>query len=105
MNILEMHEKATEAAIKATNEFIREHGETPYCGFAWVKIYADGRSKFGKELIKSGVASKAWDSGYDVWNPSKNSTQSMDAKEQGAMAYAEVMRANGVKAYAQSRAD
>jgi hypothetical protein len=40
-----------------------------------------------------------------VWNPSGNHTQDMYAKEAGAEAYAEVLNANGIKAYVDTRMD
>ena len=101
---LEIHEEATKEAKKAVADFIAKHGEPFYCGFAWVNI-CDGRSAFAKALKKAGIASKSYSKGFDVWNPSGHPTQSMDAKEQGAYAYAEVLRKYGIKCYAQSRAD
>ena len=40
-----------------------------------------------------------------LWDPAKHNGQSMDCKEVGAQAYAEVLRAHGIEAYMGSRAD
>jgi len=52
-----------------------------------------------------GVGHKAWDRGIDIWNPAGNGTQCMNIKEQGASAYAKVLRDHGISAWMQSRAD
>jgi hypothetical protein len=40
-----------------------------------------------------------------MWNPGGSFTQSMDIKEAGAQAYADVLRQHGLDAYMMSRAD
>ena len=40
-----------------------------------------------------------------LWDPAQHRGQSMDCKEQGAYAYAEVLRQAGFRASAGSRAD
>jgi hypothetical protein len=40
-----------------------------------------------------------------LWDPAKHHGQSMDCKEVGAQAYAEVLRKYGITAYMGSRAD
>ena len=105
LNIVEIHQEALNAAIAAEKEFVQKYGETPYCGFAWVKFHVDGRSNIAKQLLKNGIVRKAWNHGYDAWNPTGNGTQSMDIKEMGSEAYASVWRKYGVKAYMESRAD
>lgn len=102
---LEIHQEAIQAAKEAEALFKQQFGEPFYCGFAWVKIYAKGNTKFGKEVAKTPGVSKAWDRGYDVWNPGGSGTQSMDVKESGARAYANVLNTYGIKCYPQSRAD
>jgi hypothetical protein len=104
-SLTEIHELARQAAIKAEASFVEQYGETAYCGFAWVKLMLDGRKPYTKELVKQGIISKGWDNGYIVWNPAGNGTQSMDVKETGARAYANVMQSFGIRAYAESRAD
>lgn len=105
LNVLEIHQEALNYAIHVEKEFMKEHGEPAYCGFAWVKFKIDGRSNFAKQLLKNGIVKKAWDYGYDAWNPTGNPTQSMDIKEVGAEAYAAIWRSYGVNVYMGSRAD
>lgn len=105
LSVIEIHEIAKQAAVEAEAAFMEQYGETFYCGFAWVKLIIDGRKPVAKELVKAGIAKKDWNNGYIVWNPANNSTQSMDVKETGAVAYAKVMKSFGIEAYAQSRAD
>lgn len=105
LSLVELHEQAVKLAQQAETDYIAKHGEPAYCGFAWVKLYIDGRKPATKALVKAGYANKGWDGGYVVWNPAGNGTQSMDVKEIGAQVYAEFMREAGIKAYAGSRAD
>ncbi len=105
LTIIEMHNLALEAAVEAETEFMNEFGEPAYCGFAWVRFMIDGRSPMAKELVKKGIAKKAWNKGYSIWNVTGNHTQSMDVKECGASAYAHVMQSFGIPAYMESRAD
>ena len=102
---LMLHQEAISAAQQAEADFREKHGEPWYCGFAWVKI-TPATSSFARQLRKAGVVDHvAWNGGYDIWNPGGSGTQSMDIKEQGAVAYAGVLQEAGIKAYAQSRAD
>jgi len=101
------HEAAMAAASNATVEYLYKHGDRDCCGFAWVTIYDVKLStKLGKHLVKLGF-SKAYGGGIQLWNPSKNYTQALTAKEKGAEAYAEVMRKAfpNMKIYAGSRMD
>lgn len=102
---IKLHNEALAAALTAQQEFLDQYGEMAYCGFAWVQIYEDGRNPFIKALVKAGIAEKAWDRGYIIWNPTKTGTQSMDVKETACQAYAKVFQQYGVKAYMGSRAD
>lgn len=104
MDILEIHNQAVEAAKKAEQDFYERNGEPAYCGFAWVRFIADGRSALAKQLKKIG-AEKSWNYGYYIWNVTNNPTQSMDLKMAGAIAYVEVMQAFGIKVYAECRPD
>ena len=81
-------------------------GEPAYCGFAWVTLYGVKLStKVGKEFKKIGFR-RAWDGdGLQLWNPGGYGGQSMDLKEVGAKAYAQVLQNYGFEAYASSRAD
>jgi hypothetical protein len=75
-----------------------------YCGFAWVDI-SNGRDPFVNWCRKNNVGKKHWQKGWQIWNPSANFTQSMDVKEAGSRAFAQVLRSNGIPAYMGSRAD
>jgi hypothetical protein len=102
------HWEAMEAASKATQEYISKYGENPMgCGFAWVHVSVRGNnglmamspqqcSRVAKELKSVGFTraygTKAYGGGYQLWNPSKSSTQDMAAKECGARAYVEVIK-------------
>lgn len=101
---IDIHNDAVAAAQSAEAQFRAQHGEPFYCGFAWVTI-RPATSKFARALKAAGVAKKAYGGGLQVWNPGGSFTQSMDIKEVGAAAYAGVLRAAGIDAYAQSRAD
>lgn len=99
--------EAIAAAQKATHAFLAQHGDRDMCGFAWVTVYEKGSTKLGRSLLKLGF-SKGYGkgAGLQLWNPSKNGTQCITAKEVGAEAAATVLRERlGVKAYAGSRLD
>jgi len=99
-------EEAFEAARQAEADFRARHGEPGYCGFAWVDVYVDRtNSKQAKELIAAGLKKDYKPKCLSVWNPGGSGTQSMDIKEAGAHAFAEVLRKAGLRAYAGSRAD
>ena len=102
----ELHNTAMVAAEKATNDYIDAHGDFDCCGFAWVTAYVNGASKLGKSFKAVGF-DKAYGGGWQLWNPSKNFTQSINAKEAGAQAYVDVIRTAlpTVKIYASSRMD
>lgn len=103
-NIEEIVNEAFAAARAAESEFRAKHGEPMYCGFAWVNI-KPGTSALAKYLKSKDLARKSYYGGVDVWNPGGSMTQSMDIKEVGAQAFAEVLCKYGVKAYMQSRPD
>jgi hypothetical protein len=97
--------EAQQAAAQAAQDYIRQHGEDWYCGFAWVTVYEKGSTKLGRALLKSGFK-KAYGGGLQMWNPSGHGTQSMSVKEAGASAAARVLTERlGVTAYAGGRAD
>lgn len=101
-------DEAFQAAHDASNKYIAEHGEPAYCGFAWVTI-KPGTSGFAKFLKAKDYARNGFYGGVEVWNPGKSFTQSMDVKEAGAVAFADVLRKYslflGVKIFVGSRAD
>ena len=103
-NIKSIHNTATEAAKRAEADFIAKHGEPGYCGFAWVTVHEKASTKLGRALKSVGFR-KEYGGGLSLWNPGGSFTQSMDIKEAGAEAYAEVLRKYGLNAYACSRAD
>lgn len=106
MEYREAHQKALDAAYEAAKAHNEKHGDWDACGFAWVKASVDGRSKAARELKKLGF-SKAWNYGYDLWNPSRFPVQSVSTLEAGADAYAKTMNEllGGNMFYAQSRLD
>ena len=82
-----------------------EYGEPMYCGFASTKIYGvKGNTKLGKAFKAAGIE-KDYSGAYSIWNPSGWAGQSMDVKEVGAQACAEVFKQYGFTAYMDSRAD
>ena len=103
-NIESIHNTATAAAERAEADFRARHGEPGYCGFAWVKVSEKASTKLGRALKTVGFR-KSYNGGLDLWNPGGSFTQSMDIKEAGAEAYAEVLRKFGINAHACSRAD
>ena len=113
-------QQAEQACRKAQQEFLdnwvnttggNTYGEPVYCGFAWVTVYPEhkGNTRAGKAERKTLEAMgfrKDWTGkAYELWNPTGYAGQSMDVKEVGAQAYAEVLRSAGFKAYMGSRAD
>lgn len=76
------------------------------CGFAWVDVYVDRtNSKTAKELIRAGFKKDYKPKCVSMWNPGGLGIQNIDAKEAGARAMAEFLRAQGITAYADSRLD
>ena len=109
-----IHAEATSAAKAAVARMLddwkaktggNEYGEPMYCGFAWVDVKVRSNSKLGKALQSVGFK-KSWQSGYlQLWDPAQHRGQSMDCKEVGAQAYADVFRNYGIEMYMGSRAD
>ena len=82
-----------------------QYGEPMYCGFASTKIYGvKGNTKLGKAFKAAGIE-KDYSGAYSIWNPSGHGGQSMDVKEVGAQACAQVFKNYGFTAYMDSRAD
>jgi len=82
-----------------------QYGEPMYCGFASTKIYGvKGNTKLGKAFKAAGI-DKDYSGAYSIWNPSEHRGQSMDVKEHGAQACAQVFKNYGFTAYMDSRAD
>lgn len=112
--------RAEQAARTAQQQFLdnwvnttggNSYGEPMYCGFAWVTVFPQhkGNTKLGKgerSVLSAMGFRKDWTGkAYQLWNPAGYAGQSMDVKEAGARAYAEVLRQYGFNAYAESRAD
>jgi hypothetical protein len=107
--------EATQAAHAAQNKFLQEwtektggnqYGEPMYCGFAWVDIYGvKGNTKMGKAMKAAGLRKDWTGKAFQIWNPGNHGGQSMDVKEAGAYAAADVFKKYGFTAYAGSRAD
>ena len=100
----ELHNRALKAAETATANYISKYGEHDACGFAWVTAYVNGASKLGKSFKQQGF-DKAYGGGWQLWNPGNYACQNIDAKEEGAQVYANVMKSYGFNAYAGSRLD
>lgn len=72
------------------------------CGFAWVNI-RPGNSSFARWLVKRSLARSSYHGGVDVWVGAFG--QSLARKEAYARAFAGVLRAENIRAYASSRMD
>ena len=114
-DILDIHTEAKQAAKNAVGKFLtdwnektggNQYGEPMYCGFAWVDVNV-GRtnSKEAKALATVGFKKSYRAKTMTMWDPAQHNGQSMDCKEVGAQAYADVLRKYGFKAYMGSRAD
>ena len=125
-NAIAIRNEMLEQAATVANDYVREwtkntggnaYGEPMYCGFAWVTVYPNfehkGNTKLGKDerklfdtvMTEIGLRKDYTGKAYEYWNPSKWGGQSMDVKEAGARAAADVLRKYGFTAYAGSRAD
>lgn len=92
-------------ARKAAEQFYAQNGDRDCCGFAWTNIYkVKGNTKLGKMLKAAGVR-QDYTKAFQLWNPSKFPTQSLNILEAGADAAAKVFRKYGFEAYAGSRMD
>jgi hypothetical protein len=115
MNIQDIHIQATAMAQKAVAEYLEDwtaktggnqYGEPMYCGFAWVDVEVTRtNSKEAKALDSVGFRKSYRPKTMTLWDPAQHAGQSMDCKEVGARAYAEVLQKHGFKAYMGSRAD
>jgi hypothetical protein len=104
--IIRAVELGRQAARKATQDFLDANGDRDSCGFAWVTVYTDGRSRVGRALMKAGFKKMYGQKGLQMWNPSGHLTQALTAKEVGAEAMARELRTRlGLEAYPDSRLD
>jgi len=93
-------------AEQAGLEMYAKVGERDACGFGWVEVYVDRtNSAQAKELIAAGFRKDYKPKCLSMWDPAGVPTQSISVKEAGAEAYAEYLRALGLKAFAGSRMD
>lgn len=103
------HVKALTEAQKAAQAFSNQHfggRDGGACGFAWVDVYkVRSNSKLGKALQAVGFR-KSYTGSLQLWNKWWPG-QSVDAAEQGAGAYARVLKEElGIEnCYAGSRLD
>jgi len=114
-NIIDIHTEATQAAKNAVGKFLadwtsktggNEYGEPMYCGFAWVDVAVTRTNDAtAKALSTVGFRKSFRPKTMTLWDPAQHRGQSMDVKEVGAQAYAEVLQKYGIKAYMGSRAD
>jgi hypothetical protein len=105
--IEKIHFEATQAAEAAAAKFFQEKlgGRDQYaCGFAWVSVFEKASTKLGRKLKEVGFR-RSYDGGLQLWNPSNFGCQNVDTLEEGAKAYAEVLKQYGIQAYAGSRLD
>lgn len=97
---------AAEAAAKAENEKLGPEGMRGLdCGFGWVTV-KKGQLKFVNWCKKCGIGSRHSD-GWTFWGSRLHSvnTQSVSVHYAAARACADVLKANGIVAYANSRLD
>jgi hypothetical protein len=99
-----LHAEAADAAEQAAARAEAEAVSWFPCGFAWVKI-RPARGAFVTWLKANDIGRTSYGGGFQIWNPSGYSTQSMEVKLAGAEAYAQVLRDHGINAYAESRMD
>ena len=108
-----VNEMQTEASVAAREIADRHFGGTDggACGFAWVEVYPKnkGNTKLGKAeraLLKQMGFRPDWTGkAFQLWDPAKWPGQSVDIKEAGAVAAANVLKKHGFSAYAGSRLD
>jgi hypothetical protein len=106
----EIYNEAVKSTHKAVDEYVAKHGEPMYCGFANVLV-RPAQGPFVAWLKANDIGDNGYAGGYRIpWHEiskgHKNSyTQSMDIKETGCDAFADVLEKYGLSAYMQSRAD
>ena len=101
----QLFDQATAEAGEATEMYLVKHpGQWYPCGFAWVTI-KPARGKFVKLMKELKIGHNGTYGGWDIWNPSNHATQCMDAKEAGARAFAEVLKAAGLNCTVHTRID
>ena len=108
--VTEMQTEAA-AASKALADKYYDGRDGGACGFAWVEVYPQnkGNTKLGKQerlvLKEMGFRPDWTGKAFQLWDPAKWPGQSVDIKEAGAVAAANVLKKHGFRAYAGSRLD
>ena len=105
-------EEAREAAQLESQAVYNRYGtdHVGCCGFAWVNIYEHngvklkGNTRMGRLLKQAGVR-QDYTRAFQVWGGEWYHGQSIDIKEAGARAYADVLKRHGFTAYPGSRLD
>lgn len=92
--ILESVKAAFRAAELATGKYLAVCDTVYPCGFAWVMI-KPARGPLVSALKKNKIGSSGIYGGYMIHNPSRNPTQCMEAKIEGAMAFVKVIKEAG----------
>ncbi len=115
LDMIDIQQKAKMAGKTAIHDFLNdwnektggnEYGEPMYCGFAWVDVYVTRTNSKEAKLLESVGFKKSYrPKTMTMWNPADYNGQSMDCREVGAQAYADVLRAYGFRASMGSRAD
>lgn len=104
--IIRAVESGRAAARQATQDYLDANGDRGCCGFAWITVYTDGRSRVGRALKKAGFEKMYGQPGLQMWNPSGHLTQVLTAKKYGAQAMAQELRTRlGVEVHAGGRED
>lgn len=105
-NLDDIVNEAFIAAAEAAAKTIAENPGTWYpCGFAWVRI-KPARGKLVSFLKDKKIGrTDEYEGGYVIYNPSHNPTQWMDAKADGARAFAQVLQKHGFKCSVETRMD
>ncbi len=89
---LDIVNEALKAAKDAAKKLIDENPGVWYpCGFSLVK-FKPASGRFVSMMKDAGIGRTSMMGGYDVYNPSDNSTQWMDAKEAGSRAFVAVIK-------------
>lgn len=106
----EIFERAFKAAAEACDGYLTRYpGQWYPCGFAWVVL--GGRDpavnylKKNKERYGRLAGDKGYPKGWHIWDPANSGTQCMEAKVEGARAFAKVMQDAGIDCYADCRMD
>lgn len=86
-------EEASQEAYYAANSYIETYPESWFpCGFAWVNI-KPARGPLVSFLKKNRIGrTDDYYGGYTIYNPSGHSTQCMEAKRLGCVAYIQKLK-------------